>query len=133
MGSRVRVGRRRRRAIGLAATAVTCMFAGAASTYALTNSNNPPPTYVGDGTGAVSAYVVGVPTFNLNINIPNNIDSVAFTLDAVPPAGSTIRARLSPTGSWYSCTNTATSVACIVTSPQALATATTSIQVVIAQ
>ena len=101
--------------------------------YAYTNSNTVGTTQAGDGTGAITGYVVSSVKYNLNASNPSNIDSVTFTLDSTPVAGSTLKAQLAPAGSWYSCTNVATAVTCAVTSPQATVVAATNLRVVIAQ
>jgi len=81
----------------------------------------------------ITGYVVSSVKYNLNASNPSNIDSVTFTLDSAPVAGSTLKAQLAPAGSWYSCTNVATAVTCAVTSPQATVVAATNLRVVIAQ
>ena len=57
--------------------------------------------------------------------------SVAFTIS--PAAATTVKAQLASGGSWYSCTNTAGSVICNTTSPQATVAAATQLTVVAAQ
>lgn len=98
-----------------------------------TASNTVPDTQAGDGAGAVTGFVLGSIKYNLNATAPGNIDSLTFTLDSSPPAGSTLKAQLAGTGPWYTCTNVATAVTCSVTSPQATVAAATSLRVVIAQ
>ncbi len=96
-----------------------------AGAFAYTNSNTVGATQAGDGTGAITGFVVSTVKYNLNATNPSNIDSVTFTLDSTPPAGSTLKAQLAPAGSWYTCTNVTTAVTCVVTSPQATVVAAT--------
>ena len=112
---------------------VALVVAVAAGAYAYTNSNTVGASQAGDGSGAISGYVVASVKYNLNAANPSNIDSVTFTLDSTPPSGSTLKVQLAPTGSWYTCTNVNTAVTCSVTSPQATVAAATNLRVVIAQ
>ncbi|MGQ0833207.1 MAG: hypothetical protein ACT4OV_16200 [Microthrixaceae bacterium] len=104
-----------------------------AVTHASTASNSVDASQAGDGSGAISGYVLSSIRYNLNASNPSNIDSVTFTLDATPPAGSTLKAQLASSGTWYTCTNVATAVTCAVTSPQATVAAASNLRVVIAQ
>lgn len=113
--------------------AVTLTVALATGSYAYTNSNTVGATQAGDGSGAISGFVVSTVKYNLNATNPSNIDSVTFSLDSTPAAGSTLKAQLAPTGSWYTCTNVSTAVSCVVTSPQATVAAATNLRVVVAQ
>ena len=113
--------------------AVIVTVALGAGAYAYTNSNTVGATQAGDGTGAITGFVVSSVKYNLNAANPSNIDSVTFTLDSTPAAGSTLKTQLAPAGSWYTCTNVATAVTCVVTSPQATVAAATNLRVVIAQ
>lgn len=100
----------------------------------VTASNAVTPTKAGNGSGAITGFVVSGISYNLNANSPNNINSVTFTLDSAPPAGSTMRIRLtSAPGSWYACSNAGVAVTCATTVPQATVTATDTLRVVIAQ
>lgn len=105
----------------------------ATGAYAYTASNTVGATQAGDGSGAITGYVLSSVKYNLNATTPSNIDSVTFTLDATPAAGSTLKAQLASAGSWYTCTNVTTAVTCTVTSPQATVAAATTLRVVIAQ
>lgn len=81
--------------------------------YAFAAANTVPASKAGDGSGTISGYTVSDIHYNLNATNPALIDSVTFTLDSAPVAGSTIKIRLvNPGGTWYSCTNVATSVTC---------------------
>ena len=104
-----------------------------AGSYAYTASNSVSATRAGDGTGAISGFVISSVKYNLNATNPSNIDSVTYSLDSTPPAGSAIRTQLAPTGSWYTCSNVAAAVTCATTSPQATVAAATNLRVVIAQ
>ena len=100
---------------------------------AYTNSNTVGGTQAGDGTGAITGYVVSSVKYNLNATTPTNIDSVTFNVDSTPVTGSTLKAQLAPAGSWYTCTFVTTAVTCTTTSPQATVVAATNLRVVIAQ
>jgi hypothetical protein len=113
--------------------AVALPVALATGAYAYTDSNTVPATKAGDGSGAITGFVVSSVKYNLNASNPSNIDTVTFTLDSTPAAGSTLKSQLAPAGSWYTCTNVAAAVTCVVTSPQATVTAATNLRVVIAQ
>jgi hypothetical protein len=98
--------------------------------YAFTASNTVPDTKAGDGTGTVTGYVLSSVHYGLNATDPTKVDSVAFTLDSTPVAGSTIKAKLG--GNWYGCSNTAAAVTCTTTSPQATVQPIASLEVVVA-
>jgi hypothetical protein len=98
--------------------------------FAFTASNTVPASKAGDGTGTVSGYVVSSVHYGLNATDPTKADSVAFTLDSAPVAGSTIKTKVA--ANWYTCTNSTTSVTCDTTSPQATVQPITSLQVVVA-
>jgi hypothetical protein len=121
-----------RHAVGRVGSALLLAGALGAGTLALTAANTVPATRAGDGTGAVTGYVVSTIHYNLNATNPANIDSLTFTLDAAPAAGSTIRAQLAPAGAWYTCTNAGTAVTCTTTAPQATVLATTALRVIAA-
>ena len=90
-------------------------------------------TQAGDGAGAITGFVVSSVKYNLNTTNPSNIDSVTFSLDSTPAAGSTLKAQLAPAGSWYTCTNAAGSVTCATTAPVAPATSANNLTVVATQ
>jgi hypothetical protein len=125
--------RHRRSSIGHWAAVLALTAALVAGVYAFTAANTVPTSKAGDGSGAISGYVLSSVHYNLNASSPQNIDSVTFTVDSAPPSGSTIKAQLDPAGSWYTCTNVTTSVTCTTTSPQATVAAATQLRVVIAQ
>jgi hypothetical protein len=85
----------------------------AASTYAFAAANTVPASKAGDGSGGITGYTVSAIHYNLSATTPSSIDSVTFTLNSAPVAGSTIKIKLVNAGStWYSCTNVATAVTC---------------------
>ena len=98
--------------------------------FAFTASNTVPDTKAGDGTGAVTGYVVSSVHYGLNATDPTLADSVTFDLDSTPIAGSTIRTNIG--ANWYSCTNTAATVTCVTTSPQATVQPVSTLEVVVA-
>ena len=104
----------------------------AAATNAFAAANTVPTSKAGDGSGVVSGYTVSAIHYALNATNPTTIDTVTFTLDSAPAAGSTIKIKLVSAGTtWYSCTNTTTAVTCTTTSAP-VSTADT-LQVVVAQ
>ena len=108
----------------VAAIAVCVAVAG----YAFTASNTVPNASLGQGANVISGYAITGISYNQNASNPSNIDSVAFTI--TPAAASSVKVQLVSAGSWYSCTNTAGSVSCTTTSPQATAGAANSLNVV---
>jgi hypothetical protein len=98
--------------------------------FAYTASNTVPASKAGDGTGAVTGYVVSSVHYGLNATDPTKADSITFDLDSAPIAGSTIRTKVG--GNWYSCTNSGVAVTCATTSPQATVQPVTTLQVVVA-
>ena len=92
---------------------VAFAFASVATAYAA--ANTVPASKAGDGSGAISGYTVSAIHYNLN-STPTTIDSVTFTLNSAPVAGSTIKIKLVAAGStWYTCSNVTTAVTCITT------------------
>jgi hypothetical protein len=102
-----------------------------AGTYAYTAANTVDASKAGDGSGAVTGYLVSAVHYTLNTTSLQNVDSVTFTLDSEPASGSTIKAQVG--ANWYSCTNVTTAVTCATTSPQATVLPITSLRVIIAQ
>lgn len=79
------------------------------STYAFTAGNVVPPTKAGDGSASITGYQVSAVKYNLNVSNPQSIDSLTFTLDSAPAAGSTVKVQLdTPLGSWFTCTMSGT-------------------------
>jgi hypothetical protein len=119
---------RRKRNRYLAAAAITAIVAPAA--YAFTAANTVPASSAGSGSGAISGYTVSNVAYTLNASNPQNVDQVAFTIS---PTSGTVKVQVVSGGSWYACTNTAGSVTCATTSPQATAAAVNQLTVVAAQ
>ena len=119
---------RRQRRFALAAIVAGIV---ASSAYAFTASNTVPASNAGSGSTAISGYTATNVSYSLNASNPQNIDSVTFTIS--PTTTSTVKIQLAAAGSWYSCTNTAGSVSCATTSPQATAAAATQLTVVASQ
>jgi len=69
-------------------------------------------------------------SYTLNAANPQNVDQVAFT---IAPTTGTVKVQVVSGGSWYACTNTAGSVTCATTSPQATAATVNQLTVVAAQ
>lgn len=97
---------------------------------AFTASNTVPASKAGDGSGTVTGYVVSSVHYVLNATDPTKADSITFSLDSTPIAGSTIKTRVG--GNWYTCTNVGAAVTCPTTSPQATVSPITTLQVVVA-
>ena len=117
---------------GLGVSLVLAVVVGVGLTF--TAANTVPETKAGEGEGTITGYDIASVHYVLNTADPSKVDSVTFTLDTAPVAGSTIQARLQSTGStWYTCTNTGMNVTCNTTSPQATATTANQLRVVIAQ
>ena len=96
-------------------------------------SNTVASSAVGEGTGTVSGYTASAIDYTLNGTNGSNIDSVAFTLNSAPPAGSSIKAKFVSSGSdWYTCTNVTTAVTCVTTSPQLTASAANELKLIVA-
>lgn len=119
---------RRKRNRYLLAAAVAAIAAPAA--YAFTAANTVPPSNAGSGLGAISGYTVSNVAYTLNAANPQNVDQVAFT---IAPTTGTVKVQVVSGGSWYACTNTAGSVTCATTSPQATAATVNQLTVVAAQ
>ena len=124
--------RTRSRFMGRLTTVVLLAGVLIAGTYAYTAANTVPASKAGDGSGAVSGYTVSAVHYNLNATSPQNVDSVTFTLDSAPAAGSTIKAQVDG-ATWYTCTNVTTAVTCTTTAPQATVLGATSLRVIVAQ
>ena len=119
---------RRKRNRYLLAAAVAAIAAPAA--YACTAANTVPASNAGSGLGTISGYTVSNVAYTLNAANPQNVDQVAFT---IAPTTGTVKVQVVSGGSWYACTNTAGSVSCATTSPQATAATVNQLTVVAAQ
>ena len=117
--------RRRTVVVALLALAVAC------GVYAYAATNTVPGSNAGSGSGTISGYTVSSIAYTLNSITPTNLDQVAFTI--APTAASTVKVQLASAGSWYSCTNSAGSVTCNTTAPQATAAGATQLTVVAAE
>jgi hypothetical protein len=117
--------RRRTIVVALLALAVAC------GVYAYAATNTVPGSNAGSGSGAISGYTVSNVAYTLNSTTPTNLDQVAFSI--TPTTTSTVKAQLASGGTWYSCTNSAGSVTCNTTSPQATVAGATQLTVVAAQ
>jgi hypothetical protein len=126
--TRMKATRTRRRALLFSAVLAVVLSIGG---YAFTASNTVPNANLGQGANVISGYTVSSVAYNLNASTPSNVDSVSFTIS--PAAATSVKIQLAAAGSWYSCTNTAGSVSCATTSPQATAVAATALNVVASQ
>ncbi len=78
--------------------------------YSLAAGNTLPSSQAGDGSGAIQDYSVDNVHFSYNVNNPQIISSVSFTLSA---GARTVRMRLNSGSTWYDCTlSGGTSVTC---------------------
>lgn len=117
----------RRRTIVVAVTAIVM----SAAIYAYAAANVVPSSSAGAGSGAISGYTVSAIAYGLNATTPTNLDQVSFTI--APVAASSVKAQLAAGGAWYTCANTAGSVTCNTTLPQATVAAATQLTVVATQ
>lgn len=118
--------RRNRKLRWVAAAALVAVAAFAASAF--TASNTVPASSAGDGANTISGYTITNVQYTLNATNPKNMDAVTFTIS--PAAASTVKIQVVNGGSWYSCTNTAGSVSCATTAPQATVLAADQLTVV---
>ncbi len=94
----------------------------------MTASNAIPTTRVGSGSGAVTPYTFANLIYIHDVNSPQNISTVNFTI--TPIAASFVKIQMVAGGAWYSCTNTAGNIRCVTTSPQAIASAPDQLSIV---
>ncbi len=85
--------------------------------YAFAASNAAPSSAAGSGSGPISGYTVTSIGYSLNATTPTNLDAVTFTLS--PPTAARLTVQLTSGGPSDACANTAGSVFCDTTSPQA--------------
>ncbi len=112
--------------------ASVCAVLVAAGSYVYTASSTVDPTTAGSGSGAVSGYTASNIVYALRSSNATLVDSVTFDISPTSPA--TIKVRLAPAGSWYSCTNSSGSVNCDTTTPsQATVAGSTQFTLVAAQ
>jgi hypothetical protein len=126
--TRMKATRMRRRALLISAVLAVVLSIGG---YAFTASNTVPNATLGQGANVISGYTVSSVAYNLNASTPSNVDSVSFTIS--PATATSVKIQLAAAGSWYSCTNTAGSVSCATTAPQATAVLATALNVVASQ
>ncbi len=125
------IGGNRLLIIGGAAVAAVAIVGGV---FAFTASNTVPATQAGEGQGTITGFVLSSVHYGMNVSDPTKVDSVQFTLDSAPIAGSTVKVKLVSAGStWYSCTNVGTAATCNTTSPQAMATTADQLTAIVAQ
>ena len=110
------------------AAAALCIGTGV---YAFAASNTVPASTAGAGSAAISGYTVSNVAYGLNATTPTNLDQVTFTI--APTTATSVKAQLASAGTWYTCANTAGSVTCNTTSPQATVAAATQLTVVATQ
>lgn len=87
-------------------------------------SNSVEPHGAGDGAAATSRYrLIGAPVIALDVVDPQEIASVAFALDPVPPATTSVKVKVgSQSAAWHSCLPTGFAVVtCPVPGASALA------------
>lgn len=82
----------------------------AVGVQAYTASNTVDTSTAGSGAGAVSGYAATAVGYTLNTSDPTKVDAVTFTIN--PTTTSAVKARLTDSGSFYDCTNTAGAVSC---------------------
>jgi hypothetical protein len=100
---------------------------------ALTAANTVPASKAGDGSGAISGYVVSNVHYSLNAADPSRIDQVTFSLDSVPAPASTIKIKLESAAiTWYACTNVGAAVTCNTVVPPASVLTADQLRVVVA-
>jgi hypothetical protein len=131
---RSRNGNRRARRSS-ASLSLACLFAAAVGStggWAYTAANSLASSgRAGQGAAAINAYAISGVAYTLNVNSPQNIDQAKFSL--APAAAGTVQARLATGGSWFACTNSAGTVTCSTTSPQANATTANNLTIAAAQ
>ena len=118
--------RRARLVLGLVLAVVASV-----AIYGFTAANTVPGSAAGAGSGVISGYATSNVQYTLNATTPTNIDAVGFTL--APAAAGTVRAQLVTGGAFYPCTNSAGTVTCTTTSPQATVAAADQLTVVAVQ
>ncbi len=94
-------------------------FATIATAYAA--GNTVPTGNAGDGSGAVSGYVVSNVHYTLNAANPANVDNVSFTVAPAVAAGGSVQVQLDGSAWLSTCTVTGgTNVSCNLTGVTAL-------------
>ena len=114
-----------------AAFVLAALLAGAVVGSVATASNSLPAGTLGQGSSVTSAYAISSIAYTLNVDSPQNIDQVAFTIS--PATARVVKAQLYDAGPWYSCSNSSGSVTCATTSPQESASTAANLTVVATQ
>jgi hypothetical protein len=109
---------------------VLAVFVLAGTVIAFAASNTVPSSKAGDGSGAVSGYVVSSVQVVLNGTDPTKIDAIKFALDST---ATTVQARFLSTDGWYTCSNASNVWTCATTSPQLTVSAMDSLRVIAIQ
>ena len=94
---------------------VLAVLVGAMLGRAATAANTVPTGHAGQGSAATSPYTISGISYTLDVNNPQNVGTVSFTIS--PSTARVVKARLFNTGSWYSCTNSSGSVTCATSAP----------------
>ena len=91
----------------LVSAGAIAVVAGGAFTASNTMGGAP---NAGVGSTAVTGYAISAITYDQDATDPTMLDAVNFTIS--PAAASSVKARLTDSGAWYDCVNTAGSVVC---------------------
>lgn len=86
-----------------------------------TASNTVSTSKLGTGSGTVTPYTFSNLIYIHNVNSPQLIQSVNFTIS--PTNAAFVKIQLTATGPWYTCTNGAGNVFCSTAAPAATASA----------
>lgn len=121
--------RSKRILLGLAAVAIVATVVGAGSAF--TASNTVPNASVGQGSNTISGYTISGEAYTINAANPLDVDAVTFTIS--PSTATVVKAQIASGGAWYACINTAGSVSCTTTAPQATTLAANALNVVASQ
>lgn len=105
----------------------TAALGAAGTAHVFTASNTVSTSQAGAGSASISGYTISGVSYGINSTTPTNLDSVTFTIS---PATGTVKAKLAAAGPWYACTNSAGTVTCATTSPQATVEAADTLTVV---
>lgn len=120
----------RGRLVPLALLLLTVLV-GAVIGRVATAANTVPAGLAGQGSQATSAYAISGVSYTLDVNNPQNVSQVTFTISPTNPR--VVKARLFNAGSWYTCSNSSGTVTCATTSPAVPATSANNLTVVATQ
>lgn len=115
----------------LIALVLLAVLVGALLGQVATASNTVPTGLVGQGSHVTSAYAISSVSYTLDVNNPQNVAQVSFTISPSTPR--VVTARLFNAGSWYTCSNSSGSVTCATTAPAVAATSANNLTVVATQ